>query len=163
MLEITDHMVLEALQKINVNKSVGPDGIHSGLLIEVAEETTSPVAFIFNKSIAERNLASEWKKGFISSIYRKGYKILVEKYRPICLTSILCIKIRIASQGVGLETSKGEQIIVVKTIFIGARSTALHLLFYLDHCCGRLRKVRLLIQFILILPRILTKYPIGVS
>ena len=138
-LIITVDMVLEALQKLNVNKSVGPDGIHPRLLKELAEEIASPITLIFNKSITEGKLPNEWKEAFISSIYKKGSKNLAENYRPISLTSILCKVLESQVRETVLNHLQENKLLSAKQYgFIGGRSTALQLLYYLDSCVRKI-------------------------
>ena len=105
----------------------------------MAEEIAPPVALIFNKSIAEGKLPSEWKEAFISSIYKKGSKNLAENYRPISLTSILCKVLESQVRELVLSHLKENKLLSSKQYgFIGGRSTALQLLYYLDHCARKI-------------------------
>ena len=82
-------MILNKLKNLNVSKSRGPDEIHPCLLIELAEHIAEPIALLINNSMREGFLPDDWKRTFISPIYKKGSKHLAENYRPISLTSIL--------------------------------------------------------------------------
>ena len=61
-------MIKTKLLKLNGNKSVGPDNI--------------PQAILFNKSMVSGTTPEPW------AIHKKGVNNIVDKYRPISLTSI---------------------------------------------------------------------------
>ena len=88
VLKITEKDVKIKLSTLNPNKSIGPDDVHAMLLVELAGILAKPLADLFNESMRHGDLPSDWKKAFISSIYKKGSKNLAENYRPISLTSI---------------------------------------------------------------------------
>ena len=58
---IEEDKVKHLLQKLDVNKSLGPDKIHPRILAELAEFLAGPVTLIFRKSIKEASLPREWK------------------------------------------------------------------------------------------------------
>ena len=91
-LHITPAMVLKKLNKLKVNKSAGPDGIHPRVLKETAESICIPLAIIFNKSIHEESVPQPWKDAHITALHKKGNKKNAENYRPISLTA-LCSKV----------------------------------------------------------------------
>ena len=45
---------------------------------------------IFNKSLKECVLPSQWKEANVRALYKKGKKTLCSNYRPVSLTSIVC-------------------------------------------------------------------------
>jgi len=84
--------VLKRLNKLNVNKSEGPDLIHSRVVYEIRHETSLPLAMLFNRSLESNQIgvSTIWKCANISPIYKKGRKDEVNNYRPLILTCILC-------------------------------------------------------------------------
>ena len=87
---IDPEIVLKYLQKINISKSAGPDGIHSKILFEVRNEIKIPLSIIFSKSLTEGALPREWKHANVKPIHKKGSKRMPSNYRPVSLTSICC-------------------------------------------------------------------------
>ena len=87
---ISEDMVKMEMLKINVNKSPGPDDIHPRMLVELANDMSKPLAFLFNMSIKNGETPLDWKKARVSPIFKKGARNLAENYRPISLTSIVC-------------------------------------------------------------------------
>lgn len=88
--DITEAQLTKYLQKLNPNKSPGPDGMHPRILKELATVIAKPLAMLFQTSLNEGSLPSDWKIGNISPIHKKGPKTDSGNYRPVCLTSIIC-------------------------------------------------------------------------
>ena len=85
---ITEDQVFKKLEKLKVNKSPGPDGIHPKVLFELKEVITIPLTIRFNQSIKEHCLPQVWKDAHISAILKKGLKRKPNNYRPVSLTSL---------------------------------------------------------------------------
>ena len=89
-IKVTEQGVLNLLSKINVSKSIGPDEIPSRVLLEARVELTSVLTFIFNQTLKEGQLPSDWLCANVTPIHKKGLKDKVENYRPISLTCTCC-------------------------------------------------------------------------
>ena len=90
-LQIDEKDVLKRLQYLDVNKSAGPDQIHGRVLKELASVVAAPLTEIYQKTLNEGTVPSDWKKAIVSPIYKKkGNKQEPVNYRPISLTSIAC-------------------------------------------------------------------------
>ena len=87
---ISKDMVIEKLNKLNPNKSSGPDGWHPVLLKNIADCIALPLSIVFQKSLNEGKLPSDWLKACITAIFKKGDKSLPNNYRPVSITSIIC-------------------------------------------------------------------------
>ena len=89
-VNITEPQVKEKLKNLDPNKSPGPDKIYPRILKELNEELAGPLAVLFNKSLREGKLPSEWKLAEITAIFKKGNRMSSNNYRPVSLTCILC-------------------------------------------------------------------------
>ena len=89
-IEFNEEKILKMLEKLNVSKSPGPDGLHPRIFHETRTKITNPLKLIFDASLRLKELPHDWVNGNISAIYRKGKKSELCNYRPISLTSILC-------------------------------------------------------------------------
>ena len=89
-IEISEQDITDALQKLNMSKSPGPDQIHPRILRELAVELASPFKRLFTKSINEGKLPSKWKLAEVRPIFKKGNKNKPGNYRPVSLTSVVC-------------------------------------------------------------------------
>ena len=85
---ITEAGVHKLLHNINLSKAGGLDGVPCRMLKELAEEITLALTFIFTQSLATRGVQSEWKKQWISSIYKKGKNCEASNYRSVSLTCV---------------------------------------------------------------------------
>ena len=51
---------------------------------------SSPLCIIFNKSLLEGSVPTQWRKAHITAVYKKGHRKSSGNYRPIRLTSDGC-------------------------------------------------------------------------
>ena len=89
-LQISRDSVISLLNKLKTDTSPGPDQIHPKILYEIRNEIVEPLTYIFNKSLSESELPSDWKNATVVPIFKKGKKNLASNYRPISLTSVIC-------------------------------------------------------------------------
>ena len=89
-LVITEKAVRDKLNKLNPNKSPGPDKLYPRILKELSDELAKPLTNFFNLSIEKGELPDEWKLAEVTAIFKKGDKQNPGNYRPISLTCILC-------------------------------------------------------------------------
>jgi hypothetical protein len=87
---ITEKGVNLLLKKLDTTKATGPDLIPTRILKEAADEITSFLTSIFNKSITSGEVPTNWKLSNITAIYKKGDKTQAVNYRSVSLTSICC-------------------------------------------------------------------------
>ena len=71
---ITRDIVKKLLSELNVNKSQGPDGLHTRFLKEASEELCSLLSLIFRESILTSTIPKQWKIARVSAIHKKGTK-----------------------------------------------------------------------------------------
>ena len=85
---ITEGMVYNKLRRLKSKKSAGPDNVTPRLLKEGAAWLCTPLAKIFNRSIAEKTFPTQWKTGRICPVPKKTNPTLKD-FRPISLLSLL--------------------------------------------------------------------------
>ena len=88
--EITTDSVGKIIRSLDTNKSMGPDGISARILKEGVDSLSYALTKIFNKSLADSVVPDDWKLANVVPIHKKGNRELVENYRPISLTSVVC-------------------------------------------------------------------------
>ena len=59
-LFVTPDIIAKKIKKMKDNKSPGVDGIPSKLLKEIVQQISTPLAKLFNLSLEEGRVASEW-------------------------------------------------------------------------------------------------------
>ena len=82
--------VLKLLNDINPYKATGPDAIPGRLLKSLSDEVADILTMIFQASLDQGKIPQDWKKAFISPIFKKGDRHKPSNYRPVSLTSICC-------------------------------------------------------------------------
>ena len=80
-MKVTAERVKIELLKLNPNKSCRPNENHPRML---------PLALFFNNTMEKNKIPADWKKAYVSLIFKKGAQNIAANYRPITLTSILC-------------------------------------------------------------------------
>ena len=78
------------LEKLNVNKSCGPDNMHPFVLQKTASETCKPLEIIFKKSMKCGECPTDRRSANVTPIHKKGDRTDPSNYRPVSLTSQVC-------------------------------------------------------------------------
>ena len=89
-LRITEFGVFRLLDKINVTKASGPDGLPGRLLQALAQELAPVLCFIFEQSLHTGDLPTDWTRANVAPVFKKGSKFQAVNYRPVSLTCITC-------------------------------------------------------------------------
>ena len=89
-LFVIPEIIANKIKKMKDNKSPGVDGIPSKLLKEIVEQISTQFAKLFNLSLEEGIVPSEWKEANITPLFKKGSRNMPENYRPVSLTSVVC-------------------------------------------------------------------------
>ena len=58
--------------------------------MKTVEKISIPLARVFNLSLKEGVVPSEWKEGYIIPFLKKGSRNKLETYRAVSLTSVIC-------------------------------------------------------------------------
>ena len=89
-LMFSEDTVLSKLNKLKTHTSPGPDLIHPKILYEMRDIVSPYLCIIYQQSLIQGYLPTDWKSSFVTVIHKKGKKSFVGNYRPISLTSICC-------------------------------------------------------------------------
>ena len=60
---------------MKTNKTPGPDKISPRILQEVKHQISKPLAILFNKSLRDDKVPSDWKRANVTPIFKKGDKL----------------------------------------------------------------------------------------
>ena len=135
-LFVTPEMIANKIKKMNENKSPGVDGIPPKLRKEIVEQISTPLAKLFNLSIEEGIVPSEWKEAKITTVFKKGSRNKPENYRTVSLTSVVCKLLETLIRYHMVEfLVKHNLIIIINTSqhgFLKARSFLTNLLCFFE-------------------------------
>ena len=82
--------VREAIDKLSVNASAGPDGIPAILLKRCKEVLSHPLTTLWQKSLGTGEIPDIFRLAFVTPIHKPGSsRASAENYRPVSLTSHL--------------------------------------------------------------------------
>lgn len=87
---ITEHGVANAISRLPLKTSPGPDGISAKLLKLTCQHSAKLLAFIFQQSLDSGCIPDDWKLANVVPIFKSGNSNHPNNYRPISLTSISC-------------------------------------------------------------------------
>ena len=73
--------VFKVLLNLDPSKAPGPDGLPTFVLKMCARELTSSLCALFNLSLAEGKLPTEWKDALVVPIYKEDKKEDVTNFR----------------------------------------------------------------------------------
>lgn len=81
--------LLKRLQSLKVNTSPGADGVTPLILRNCAKQMSNPLAVLFNQSMNQCCVPSDWKCSIISPIFKGGSRSDVANYRPVSLLPVI--------------------------------------------------------------------------
>ena len=88
-LVLCEDKVYKVLLNLDASKAPGPDGLPTIVLKTCVRELTPSLCALFNLSLAEGKLPTEWKDALVVPVHKKGKKEDVTNYRPIFLLYVV--------------------------------------------------------------------------
>ena len=92
---IIDDIVLQVsevediLKSLDPKKATGPDEVPAKVLKETAATIAPSLCRMFNRSLAEGYIPSDWKLANVVPVHKKDEKDHIENYRPISLLWVI--------------------------------------------------------------------------
>ncbi|KGL95187.1 hypothetical protein N301_09589, partial [Charadrius vociferus] len=84
---VNEEQVRDQLYKLDIYKSMGPDGVHPRVLRELGEVLAGPLS-IFERSWRTGEVPEDWMITNVTPVLKKGKKDDLGNYRPVSLTSV---------------------------------------------------------------------------
>jgi len=78
----------DLLRHIDTHRSMGLDGVHPRVLIELVDVLIKPLSVTYQQSWPTRQVPDDWRLSNLTPIYKKGWKEDPGNYRPVSLTSV---------------------------------------------------------------------------
>jgi hypothetical protein len=133
----TAHMCPDSIKakigKLKPGSAPGPDKVSAKILIELKEELAIPLCIIFNKSLNEGIVTSDWKLANVTPMFKKGNKDSPGNYCPISLTCIVSkIMESLLCDHIMAHLDLHKLIRLSQQGFLRNRSTVTNLLEFLD-------------------------------
>ncbi|KFQ21504.1 hypothetical protein N332_04771, partial [Mesitornis unicolor] len=85
---IHEEVVGDLIHHLDIQKSIGPDGIHPRVLRDLAEVLAKTLSIIYQQSWLTGEVPVNWRLANMTPIYKKGQKEDPGNYRPVSLTSV---------------------------------------------------------------------------
>ena len=87
-LSVTPFEVEQRLRCLETSKASGDDNVAAIVLKSTSKPMSTPLAMLFNKSLASGTFPRDWKRANVTPIYKKGSRLDPSNYRPVSLISI---------------------------------------------------------------------------
>lgn len=84
------NQIVQKLENLDANKSMGPDMIHSFVIKKCAKAFAVPLNIMYQKSFEIGELPTIWKQANVTPLHKGGNKLDPANYRPVSLTCVLC-------------------------------------------------------------------------
>ncbi|KFV88061.1 RNA-directed DNA polymerase from mobile element jockey, partial [Struthio camelus australis] len=85
---VEEDQVRDHLGKLDIHKSMGPDGMRPRVLRELADIIARLLSIIFERTWRTGEVPKDWKKANVTPVFKKGKKEDPGNKRPVSLTSI---------------------------------------------------------------------------
>ena len=83
-------LVNKKLNNFKIDKSPGLDDIHPGILKELGNETSEFFIYLFKLPYKTGSILNDWSSSIVTALFKKGSRSVVNNYRSISLTCIIC-------------------------------------------------------------------------
>ena len=87
-LEFSEDKIESLINSLNINKAHGWDNVSARMFKICGRSLAKPLYTIFNLSLTSGIFPSQWKKGNIVPVYKKGDKSIAKNYRPVSLLPV---------------------------------------------------------------------------
>ena len=89
-VELPAMIIHEKICSLEKSSAFGPDRIGTRLLQEGVDVLCVPMSIIFERSLREGVVPSDWRQAHVTPIFKGGSKMQPGNYRPVSLTCIVC-------------------------------------------------------------------------
>ena len=87
-LDFDEEKIESIINSLNVNKAHGWDNVSTRMIRICGNSIIKPLLSIFNLSFTSCIFPSQWKKGNVVPVYKKGDRSIPKNYRPVSLLPV---------------------------------------------------------------------------
>ena len=87
-LDFDENKIEALINSLNINKAHGWDDVSTRMVRICGKSLVKPLSYIFNLSLQSGTFPSQWKKGNVVPVYKKGDKSIAKNYRPVSLLPV---------------------------------------------------------------------------
>ena len=132
-VEFTPEKVNKMLSALKPTAALGPDGVWTRILHQLADTLSYPLSLIFSKLFNEGLVPDLWRRAHVCPVYKKGTKGDTGNYRPVSLTCVLCKVMESLIRDVIVQPLSSHNLIRASQHgFMAGRSTVTNLLAYME-------------------------------
>ena len=88
--EITIEMVVYRLAELKEDKTPGPDNLYPKFLKEIRHQIGPFLTQLYKDSIETGVVPRDWRDAIVVPLFKKGNRGMVNNYRPVSMTCIIC-------------------------------------------------------------------------
>ncbi|CAH8521645.1 unnamed protein product [Schistosoma intercalatum] len=81
--------VLKVLSTSDMEKTTGPDELQPKILRQIAQYIAASLTVIFNMSLGQGVLPTNWKDAIVTQIHKTRPRQLLSNYRSVSLTTVV--------------------------------------------------------------------------
>ena len=86
----TPDRLYNIMRKLKNSLASGPDGFPPMFFRHLATSLSNPLCILFQYIFSCETVPSIWRHAYVTPVFKKGKSSLVQNYRPISLTSVVC-------------------------------------------------------------------------
>ena len=90
LADVSEGVIIEKIMNLNEFKAFGGDKVCNLILKKSASAFVKPLKIIFDSSLSTGEVPIEWREPNVTSLFKKGSKLVRSNYRPVSLTSVIC-------------------------------------------------------------------------
>ena len=89
-IKVTTKVVESLLQKLSLNKAIGPDLVPARILKDYTDDIAPILQLIYQQSLDIGIVPDDWKMANVAAIFKKGDCKIAPNYMQVLLTCISC-------------------------------------------------------------------------
>jgi len=128
-VDVGDHDILVAVNKLKSNLSAGPDGFPPMLFKRTKFSICEPLVLLYRQLLSVACVPDVWENAVATPLHKKGPGTVISNYRPISVTCVPCrVLERVVVSKIYNHLMENNILCVEQHGFVRGRSTCTNLL-----------------------------------